>query len=53
MGPEVTQQRRYKRILGNTMQSREISRQKNEGLIGAGILNKMTSLGMPDSFRRS
>ncbi|QGP52285.1 hypothetical protein PsalN5692_03793 (plasmid) [Piscirickettsia salmonis] len=44
---------RYKRILGNTMQSREMARQKNEGMIGAGVLNKMIRLGMPDSFRNS
>ena len=42
---------RYKRILGNTVQSRELSRQKQEAMIGCGILNKMTSLGMPQSYK--
>ena len=42
---------RYKRILGNTMQTREFTRQKQEALIGCGVLNKMTSLGMPKSYR--
>lgn len=42
---------RYKRILGNTMQSRELERQKQEAMIGCGILNKMTGLGMPESYR--
>ena len=42
---------RYKRILGNTMQAREFIRQKQESIIGCGVLNKMTSLGMPKSYR--
>ena len=42
---------RYKRILGNQMQSREFSRQKQEAIISCGILNKMTGLGMPVSFK--
>jgi hypothetical protein len=42
---------RYKRILGNKMHAREFSRQKNEAMIGCGVLNKMTSLGMPVSYR--
>lgn len=42
---------RYKRILGNTLQSREINRQKPEAMIGCGVLNKMTALGMPLSYR--
>ncbi len=42
---------RYKRILGNTMQARELERQKQEAMIGCGVLNKMTSLGMPKSYR--
>jgi hypothetical protein len=40
---------RYKRILGNALQSREFVRQKQETIIGYGVLNKMTSLGMPNS----
>jgi len=42
---------RYKKILGNKLHSRELSRQKNEAMIGCGILNKMTRLGMPQSHR--
>ena len=42
---------RYKRILGNIMQARELTRQKQEAIIGCGILNKMTSMGMPKSHR--
>ena len=42
---------RYKVILGNKMHAREMSRQKQESIIGCGILNKMTSLGVPESYR--
>jgi len=42
---------RYKRILGNKLHARELSRQKNEAMLGCSILNKMTSLGMPASYR--
>jgi hypothetical protein len=42
---------RYKKILGNKLHAREIKRQKQEAMIGCGILNKMTGLGMPDSYR--
>jgi hypothetical protein len=31
------------------MYAREMSRQKQEFMIGCGVLNKMTSLGMPVS----
>jgi len=31
--------------------ARELSRQKNEALIGCGCLNKMTGLGMSESYR--
>ena len=47
---ELSIQRR-KRILGNQLHARDISRQKVEAMIGSGILNKMTSLGMPQSYR--
>ena len=47
---ELSIQRR-KRILGNQLHAREFSRQKVEAMIGSGILNKMTSLGMPQSYR--
>ncbi len=42
---------RYKRILGRAMHSRKIARQKKEFMIGCGILNKMTNIGMPISYR--
>ena len=42
---------RYKRILGNTLHARELSRQKNEAMMGCGVLNKMTGIGMPISFK--
>lgn len=42
---------RYKKILGNRLYSQEFSRQQNEAIIGCGILNKMTALGMPKSYR--
>jgi len=44
---------RYKKILGNKLHARELSRQKNEGMIGCGILNKMAGLGIPQSQRAS
>jgi hypothetical protein len=47
---ELSIQRR-KRILGNQLHAREFIRQKVEVMIGSGILNKMTSLGMPQSYR--
>ena len=47
---ELSIQRR-KKILGNQLHAREFSRQKVEAMIGSGILNKMTSLGMPQSYR--
>ncbi|NQY43633.1 MAG: IS5/IS1182 family transposase, partial [Legionellales bacterium] len=42
---------RRKRILGNTLHAREFSRQQNEAMLGSGILNKMTRIGMPNSFK--
>lgn len=42
---------RYKRILGRAMHARKMPNQKQEFMIGCGVLNKMTRLGMPDSFR--
>ncbi len=42
---------RCKRILGNQLQSRKIARQKQEAMIGCGVLNKMTSLGMPENYK--
>ena len=42
---------RYKRILGRAMHARKFERQQQELMIGCGILNKMTQLGMPESFK--
>ncbi len=42
---------RYKKILGNKLHARELSRQKNEAMIGCSVLNKMVGLGMPASYR--
>lgn len=42
---------RYKRIIGRSMYSRDFDNQKQEAMIGASVLNKMTSLGMPISYR--
>ena len=42
---------RYKKIIGNKMHSRELSRQKNEASIAASILNVFTQMGMPTSVR--
>jgi len=42
---------RYQRILGNAMHARVIVNQKQEAMIGCGVINKMTSLGMPASYR--
>ena len=42
---------RYKRILGRQLHARNMGHQTNEAMIGCGILNRMTSLGMPKSYR--
>jgi len=42
---------RYQKILGYSLHAREFSRQKQETMIGCGVLNKMTSLGMPATCR--
>tara|TARA_B110000091_G_C13779577_1_gene460480 strand:- start:245 stop:481 length:237 start_codon:yes stop_codon:yes gene_type:complete len=42
---------RYQRILGDSMHARLMEGQKNEAMIGCGVINKMTSLGMPQSYR--
>lgn len=42
---------RYQKILGDSMHARDIMRQKQEAMIGCGVINKMTSLGMPASYR--
>lgn len=42
---------RYKKIFDNKLHGREMTRQKNEAMLGCGILNKMTGVGMPKSYR--
>lgn len=42
---------RYQGILGNSLHARESKRQEQEVMIGCGVINKMTSLGMPESYR--
>ncbi len=41
---------RYKRIIGPTMRSRRLATQRVEARIGVKILNRMTALGMPESY---
>ena len=42
---------RYQRILGDSMYSSVMGRKKNETMIGCGVINKMTALGMPASYK--
>ena len=42
---------RYKKIIGPSMNAREIPQQKTEGGIATRALNRMTSLGMPVSVK--
>ena len=44
---------RYKKIIGPNMKAREIPQQNTEGGIGVRVLNRMTSLGMPESYKVS
>jgi hypothetical protein len=37
--------------LGCSLHARDIKRQEQEVMLGCGVLNKMTSLGMPASYR--
>lgn len=41
---------RFKTILGDKLNTRKLESQKTELLISASILNKMSNLGMPDSY---
>ena len=38
-------------LIGPSLGSREMPRQIQEAMIGCGIINKMTALGMPQSHR--
>ncbi len=42
---------RYKTIIGRSMRSRTLEGQRVEVQLACGILNTMTRLGMPDSYR--
>jgi len=42
---------RYKAIIGRTMRSRTLQGQRVEARVGCRILNTMTALGMPESYR--
>lgn len=42
---------RFKIIFGNTLSTRTLSRQITEARVKAVALNRMTQLGMPDSYR--
>jgi len=42
---------RYQNILGSALHARDIKRQEQEVMLGCGVLNKITSLGMPASYR--
>ncbi len=42
---------RYKTIIGRSMRSRTLDGQRVEVQLACKILNTMTRLGMPDSYR--
>ena len=42
---------RYKAIIGRGLRSRTLEGQRIEVLLACRILNKMTRLGMPNSYR--
>lgn len=42
---------RFKIIFGNTLSTRTLPRQMTEARVKAAALNRMTQLGMPDSYR--
>ncbi len=41
---------RYKAIIGDSMRSRTVASQKIEVVLACAVLNRMTRLGMPDSY---
>jgi len=49
--PAETAVSRYKSIFGNTLQARTLLRQVTEARLKCSALNRMTRLGMPDSYR--
>jgi hypothetical protein len=42
---------RYKTLIGRSMRSRTLDGQENEVRLASKILNTMTRLGMPDSYK--
>ena len=40
---------RFKQIVGDRLRARTFERQKREAMIGVTIINRMTTLGMPES----
>ena len=44
---------RYKAIIGSRLRARTLPAQKTEAKVGCSVLNRMTSLGMPESQRVS
>ena len=42
---------RYKTIIGRSMKSRALAGQRAEVQLACWVLNTMTRLGMPDSYR--
>ena len=46
-----TQMFRYKRIIGDKLRARTLANQQVESRLGCAILNRMTHLGKPDSYK--
>ena len=42
---------RYKTTFGDKLHARLFESQKNEAILSGAILNKMASLGMPNSYK--
>ena len=42
---------RYKRIIGDRLRGQHRESQKREALIAVNVINRMTTLGMPDSAK--
>ena len=42
---------RYKRLIGRRLRSRALPTRRTEVRIACAVLNRMTRLGMPDSYR--
>ena len=46
-----TQMFRYKRIIGDKLRARTLANQQVERRLGCAILNRMTHLGRPESYK--